>query len=238
MDWKIDQYQFITTEDGSPSLAFVAEDGYQEAMHNRHGAFSETCYIYEPSIVAPKSWNRPPKILSVGLGAGYNELLSLAHYGESSTGTIISTEANPELRQHFASYGLDQPLPESFKDCYDRITELCATQAGTSPAALKSALKRWLEDDRLQLLGPVEEIEPIEPCNVILYDAFSGRMNRHLWEEDFLAQFLTKWASTPCALSTYAATGNLKRAIKANGFELQDKPGFAGKRQSTFALKQ
>ena len=47
----------------------------------------------------------------------------------------------------------------------------------------------------------------------------------------------TTVTKTDCYFSTYAATGNLKRALKEKGFLLEKKAGFGFKRESTFATR-
>jgi hypothetical protein len=70
------QYSFVTTEDGSPTLRFGSGENLSEAMHSLKGAFSETAYIYGSAIDRMLEEGFQPRVLSLGLGLGYVELLA------------------------------------------------------------------------------------------------------------------------------------------------------------------
>jgi hypothetical protein len=72
---------------------------------------------------------------------------------------------------------------------------------------------------------------------VIFYDAFSSRCENQLWSQDFLSTFIDKACAENCVFSTYACTGNLKRALKSAGFQVILREGFHGKRNSTLAVR-
>ncbi|MBK7845346.1 MAG: hypothetical protein IPJ71_17000 [Bdellovibrionales bacterium] len=68
-------FQIEITQDGSPTLRLRDSSGLGESMHNLKGAFSETLYIYLPTLQRAFEWQEPEtRLLSVGLGLGYNEL--------------------------------------------------------------------------------------------------------------------------------------------------------------------
>ena len=72
----------------------------------------------------------------------------------------------------------------------------------------------------------------------ILYDAFSNNTNEELWDQSFLEEFIESYCDREfCYFSTYAATSNLKRALKEKGFTLEKRQGFSRKRESTFAYR-
>ena len=71
------QFTYLMTDDGSPTIRFGIGAGASEAMHNLRGAFSETLYIYGQAIEHAFQSGFEPRILSLGLGLGYVEILSV-----------------------------------------------------------------------------------------------------------------------------------------------------------------
>lgn len=75
------EIQFVLTKDGSPTAFFDLEgsDGYQnEKMHHSAGAFQETIYVYGPALQWAFANIEKPRILSLGTGIAYNEIISAA----------------------------------------------------------------------------------------------------------------------------------------------------------------
>lgn len=106
------QFVFCTTADGSPSLALL--DG--EMMHNSDGAFSETCYVYEPVVDAVLKLSGHVTLLSVGLGLGYIEMLAASKAlaaGRHADLSLHSFESDNLLRKTFSDWlaGVSVTLP-------------------------------------------------------------------------------------------------------------------------------
>jgi tRNA U34 5-methylaminomethyl-2-thiouridine-forming methyltransferase MnmC len=72
----------------------------------------------------------------------------------------------------------------------------------------------------------------------VFYDAYSKKMDADLWQETSLVTRLDPLLARNCVLSTYAATGTMKRALKTLGFRLLPRTGFLGKRESTLAIRE
>jgi hypothetical protein len=100
-----DQYEWITTKDGSFTLKSKTEGA--EWMHSSQGAYSESQYIYGSALrLALKGFNRSKtlNILSMGLGLGYLEWIALfecAKIGQKVN--IESFELDPLLQDLFQS---------------------------------------------------------------------------------------------------------------------------------------
>ena len=96
----LQDFTIVTTADGSPSLSIEDSSGYVEKMHHAAGAMSESIYIYGEAVqkVLDRRW--PLRVLSVGLGLGYNELITAASGGKSEYGTGIGSHI--ELRNRAA----------------------------------------------------------------------------------------------------------------------------------------
>lgn len=244
------------TADSSPTLRLngvhpLDSTKRNESMHHSGGAATETLYIYGEAIgwVLKNSGCRELQICSVGLGLGYNEILTAILIMQDSTKTarLDSFEIDSELKDSFIDWVFDSPLkkPElSEKNLiYDQIFEkLCR---GLELTVRKSKLKKYLQTQiqsgqwHLHNELSLEKVPVLAKYHLCLFDAFSQKTTKELWDEQFLNQFFQKnFDSSYAALATYACTGVLTRALKNNGFSVFKKPGFLGKRDSTWAERK
>ena len=206
-------------------------------MHSMGGALSESLYIYGPPIEFAASSNYPT-ILSMGLGLGYNELISLAYLLRAGKTEffIQSFEKVEDLTNYFTSWSQDQPSPLDI--CYDQILLAISERLSVERNDLKQLLKQSLENGNLSISEALPSSNSSAHLfQAILYDAFSSKTDQGLWNEEHFASFLKNFCAPQCHFSTYAATGSLNRSLKAHGFDLQKKAGFAYKRQSTMATR-
>lgn len=228
-------YEILTTEDGSPTLATRYVNDMAEVMHHMGGALTETIYVYKPAI----EWalEHGSEVMSLGLGLGYNELLSAAVARSRELPLrLTSFEISPVLREEFLSWLKGDSSQWTL--AYDLIARQMAEALGFLPEELKQTLRRWWASGQWQLLGEFpQSLPPDRRFNAILYDAFSKKMDSPLWSEEVLAPFLQGHAASDCALATYAATGVLKKCLKEQGFTIHEKAGFKGKRECTFATR-
>lgn len=205
-------------------------------MHAWEGAFTETQYIYQPTVEKAFHAAQNPVFLSLGLGLGYNEILiafeSLKH--GRTPALIASYESVDSLREEFAGWLKDEPV--SLGEIYDQIAGLYAEKYEASAQQAKELLRGLLKEGKLLLDGPVENYK-CAPSHAILFDPFSSNTSPELWTPEFLEKFFTQASATPCYVSTYASKGELKRALRAAGFTLKLHKGFGKKRHSIFAQK-
>lgn len=226
----------IKTADGSPTLSLSGG----EKMHSLDGAFSETQYIYGSTIKEVLSLPEP-HILSMGLGLAYNEILSVALLLKANKQNykITSFEIVDELKTSFYQWATSQ-APTALDTCYSSILELISSEYDLNPLLLKEQIQKDLLEHRIELLGPLPSKNPNDfYYNAILYDAFSNHTDPDLWSEAHLDDFFTTYADpSHCFFSTYAATGNLKRALVDKNFTVNKRKGFGQKRESTFAFRK
>lgn len=272
-------FSFQSTEDKSLTLRVSTDEGLSEAMHSLKGAFSETAYIYGSAIEYDLSHGFRPRVLSLGLGLGYVELLAVgmalkysAHLGPDDLETFLrdaggeSFELLAPLRRWFAAWALkgssgseaktaydsvagltpadsqalnaSDDIPSDFSAAYDAILNRTAGHVGVAPDLIRRTLARMLIDGRWKLRPALDnQTKFSESFGCVCFDAFSSKTSPDLWTEEFLRDFFAKTCETKCVLSTYACTGALKRALRAAGFELTIREGFASKRDSTFAVR-
>lgn len=228
------EFKNLTTADSSPSLSLPPT---WEPMHSLEGAFSETQYIYQPTVELAFTQSTTPSFLSLGLGLGYNEVLiaceALKHGKHPST--VRSFELIPELRNYFQTWieGDDSPL----NSVYVQILKLFSQKYQKTETEILDLLKRFLTQNILTLEGPIDLHTKLHPTNAILFDAFCAKTSPDLWTPNFLKNFFQQTASTPSFVSTYACTGELRRALTTAGYTVEKRKGFAFKRDSTFAKR-
>lgn len=257
-----DDIEIFTTADGSPTLVFKRADGYVEKMHHTGGALAESLYIYHQALEITLKAGLKPRVLSLGLGLGYNELISLAEFERAgiSDFAVYSFEALPILRESFQSWA-EGKSDSAITKVMEQTALMVSTAMGISYASLRELSAKSLANRRLQLLGPYPDaLSDVQTdfvemqrgpekggfgpsglargiFNTVYYDAYSNKMDPHLWAEDVVTGRLGPLLSPDCALATYAATGALNRSLKALGFRLIPKAGFQGKRQSTLGIR-
>ena len=233
------KFRIFTTEDGSPTLIWSRDDGYEEKMHHSGGALTESLFIYQTALREALGRGWPGRVLSLGLGLGYNELIAAAEFMKSGTSDwkIWSFEAEDSLRENFACWltGAKSELAEIYEDILRRT----AASFEVSPAALFGFAREGLHCGKLELRGRFpEDAADVSGGTCVFYDAYSKKMDAGLWEENSLTTRLAPLLAPGCVLSTYAATGSMNRALKILGFRLLPRAGFLGKRESTLAIRE
>ena len=246
MDWENVQEEFsdyiehgfepFVTEDGSLTLASIKRSGEKdmEPMHSKRGAFSESKFIYSEGCELYINKNPTLKhlsVVSVGLGLGYNELLT----------TNVCIEAGVSNFEIF-SYEKESVLVEAFikrVECplkYPIFWKPFKEMLGHSDKLLKLQ-KNVLE--KIKHCGELskDNTSPFAGCVMVCFDAYSNKTSKELWDEMFLNGIL-QLTTSGSVFCTYASTGNLNRALKKNDYVNINKSGFKGKRQSTCSFKK
>ncbi|HTL12889.1 MAG TPA: MnmC family methyltransferase [Bdellovibrionota bacterium] len=252
------RYFVIPTRDGSPSVAHGALGAEKagEPMHSLAGAWGETDSIYGSALDWARDRGWPLRLAVVGLGLGMIEARAARGWkGDLSPDLqILSWEADGHLvecLQIWLEDPADPRVPSPLGAAYQNVMERAG--AGTSESLLE-----LLRSGRWKIKGALDEAalngaaadtrvtagaEGARPgsaawrATVIAFDAYSGHTSPALWDEGFLRRFLRRYADENCILTTYAAKGTLKRALLSEGFTLTPRPGYAGKRESTWAVR-
>lgn len=228
-------FEIFITGDGSPTLKSLRSPT-EETMHHKAGAFSETVFIYGRAIEKAFREIQEPHFLSVGLGLGYNEMLIAFEYLKGSfkySPQIESFETVDILKQGFKNW-LQQKdeVPEIYLQIEDYFHK-------KQNLPVRKQLAEWLEAGNFKLREGLDATtRSAISFHCVLYDAFSSKTSPELWSEEFLSHFIQNFTAEKCVWSTYACTGNLKRALANNRFYILSQQGFVGKRQSTFAIKE
>ncbi len=231
-------FVFASTEDGSPTLLQLGEQG--EMMHHSGGAAAETRYIYK-SVIAHCLAASPKQLKTcvVGLGLGYIEIcwameLASQNLNVSENISLISYEIDQGLIKSFQSWVNSNPENSPNAPIYDQISK--SIDADISIQTVKEALEFNFNRQSIKGNFAAEYVKD-NSLNLICFDAFSQKTNQELWTPEFLSRFLVESAHEDCVLTTYACTGYLKKALRDNGFEVIQRPAFIGYGDSTLALR-
>ena len=229
---------FEVTSDGSWTLRLEAG---AEAMHSAHGAFAESLLVYGRTMEETIARGWEPRILSVGLGLGYAELLAAGfalRAGVAQALTGESLESLDILRERFQDWLFSTP-DVAFAKAYDDALARTAGALGVGSEQIRATLAAAIREGRWILRGPLSDsTEFTRPFRCVCYDAFSSKTAPELWTEAFLTSFLAKATGPCCLFSTYACTGPLKRGLKTAGFAVTVLPGFGGKRDRVRAVRE
>lgn len=215
------------TADGSNTLY---NETIGEHYHSAHGALQESKHVFLNAGLIDfiaASGKKEIDILEVGFGTGLNFLMSF-DYCEKQQIALHYTgiEAFPLEKTTIGESGYNQYVAaknwQRFVDGYD--SALIQTEQLSSLCELTIANTK------------LSEFQSYKLFDVVYFDAFSVRHQPEMWTDEIIAHtcsFLKKDGF----FVTYAITGNLKRALKARGFEIQKLPGAPGKREMLRARK-
>lgn len=213
--------QIISSEDGSPTL-FVAE--LHEHYHSIHGAYSESMHVYIQSALHEKMKEQSEiSVFEMGFGTGLNALL-----------TLLEAESH-KLKVKYTCIE-KYPLPE---EIYQNLSYTSLKEKENTDEIFQ-ALHRcsWNETHHFgntfeltKYQGDLcDFILPEIFFDVIYYDAFAPDKQPDLWTSAIFEK-LAGHCHAGAILSTYCCKGDVRRAMKSAGFQVNKIPGPVGKRE-------
>lgn len=218
---------YVITGDGSKTLY---NEQVGEHYHSKHGALQEAQHVFLKSGLQFSLQREPQEsisILEIGFGTGLNFILSADYCFQHDIKLNYSgIEAFPLDLQVIKEIGYDTFVSDciwkDFVTNYDRALKNNVPINDT--IALQIAHQKVLdfESDRLY--------------DVIYFDAFAAIHQPEMWSDQTLSH-VTKFLKPGGVFVTYAITGNLKRSMKALGFDIEKAPGAPGKREMLRAIK-
>lgn len=211
-------HSLVTTEDGSVTLF---SEAFQEACHSTTGAKTETIlhYIEGCKILEKSELNSPLIILEVGFGLG--------------VGFLTTLEKIPaDKKWHFISMELDRNLLQWFSDNHP---ELSLKWNGNLLETTKENFKLTIiQGDAREKLPEFFKNHP-QKVHAIYQDAFSPKRNPALWTKEWFT-LLKENSHTDVILSTYSASGSIRKSLHETGWGVQKGEKFGPKRTSTRAV--
>lgn len=215
----------IVTEDGSHTL-FVPE--LNEHYHSIHGAVGESTHIFiEQGFNSLEHNETTINVLEVGFGTGLNTLLTVLEARERHLKVnYVAVEPFPLSDDEL------KPLnyPGLVGSCNERVLfwELHHTSWGV-PHFLNEDFILLKIQEKIQDL----QLQPLK-FDIVYFDAFSPEVQPELWTTEVFTMLHAAMAPGGLLL-TYSAKGEVKRNLKAAGFEVEGLPGPPGKREITRA---
>jgi len=213
------------TADGSNTLY---NETIGEHYHSKHGALQESKHVFiDAGLKFSSAGKSEISVLEIGFGTGLNFILSCEYCTENSIKLdYTSLEAFPLTKEVIEQTGYQAYVPEkiwtSFIENYDgalkaeqNLSPLCDLEIPHNTLAEFTSTKKF---------------------DLIYYDAFSVQHQPEMWSDEIISHACS-FLKPGGTFVTYAITGKLKRAVKANGFTIEKLPGAPGKREMLRAIK-
>lgn len=214
------------TSDGSHTIAIPS---LEVTYHSKHGAIQESMHVFIEAGWKQKV-TRPDesiKILEIGFGTGLNALLTLM---EATTQTVWyeSLEAFPIDLQTAGQLNYCQLL--NWPDLQHTYQEM-HTGEWNKPLAIAPNFTLCKRHTKLQ-----DYQQQDKKFDLVYFDAFAPNVQPELWTEEIF-QKIFNLLNPGAMLVTYCSKGDVRRTMKAAGFEVEKIPGPPGKREMVRARK-
>jgi tRNA U34 5-methylaminomethyl-2-thiouridine-forming methyltransferase MnmC len=219
--------EFVITDDGSHTL-FVPE--LNEHYHSTHGAINESMHVFiNAGLHKALEGKQKINILELGFGTGLNVLLTFVEVKRKDCFVNYSSyEAYPLEEAIYSKLNYPELIQDNVKDIFLQMHK--APWTIEFQVSGNFILKKI--NDKIENFS-----EKSEKYDLIYFDAFAPDVQKELWTEE-LFKNLYNAMNLGGILVTYSAKGTVKRALKSAGFELENLPGPAGKREITRAWKR
>lgn len=217
--------KLLLTDDGSHTL--MVED-LNETYHSRHGAIQESKHVFLKNgfrYILGKYPGKIIRIFELGLGTGLNALLT-AIESEKLAIPVEYTSIEPF------------PIPKAI------IEKLNYNQVLDNPSAKayfdQIHSRNW---DKLNNINPFFRFRKIKSSiqdfkgeeayfHLVYYDAFAPNKQPEIWKKEILEKVFS-FLAKESAFVTYCAQGQVKRDLRASGFEVHALQGPPGKKEMT-----
>lgn len=213
------------TGDGSKTIYIPDLD---ENYHSNHGAFNEAMHIFIEQGIRSFPLDKSLRIFEMGFGTGLNAFLALI---ESKT-----------LGYKIQYVGIEAfPVEEMLVNEMD----YCSFLNWENTQDFKQLhFLSWDENHKIadnfsfkKIHQKIENYIPEkEQFDVVFFDAFGPKAQAEMWYPLVLEKMYTM-LKPGGFLVTYCAQGQVKRDLKAIGFDVVSLPGPPGKREMTKAVK-
>ena len=205
------------------------------SYHSKYGAWRETQHVFIEAGLRYAAVDRQRVgVLEIGFGTGLNAVASLLHASAHGLALdYLGAEAYPLPERTLRA--LDHPAALAWDAAQRELWEWLVELPWSSEGRLSS--KPGTELSVGKLLGRFEDLDERDRFDVVYYDAFSPEAQPELWTPEMFAR--TRRALRPGGVFvTYCAKGQVKRDLRAVGFEVERLAGPPGKREMTRATKK
>ena len=215
--------QIIKTSDGSHTI-YVPE--LNEHYHSVFGAVQESTFIFiKNGFDVCKA--DPLSIFEVGFGTGLNVLLTAMQCIEGRREVnYTAIEKYPLEKEIYDALNYHEFAGENGRSVYNLIH---SSQWNESVNICKNFNLKKIKADLI-------EEQPSGSYDLIYFDAFGPDKQPEMWTMEVFTR-ISAVTNRNGILVTYSAKGEVKRILKACGFEVNLLPGPPGKRQMIRAVK-
>ncbi|MCP9198366.1 tRNA (5-methylaminomethyl-2-thiouridine)(34)-methyltransferase MnmD [Gramella sp. GC03-9] len=220
--------KIIQTADGSVTIHLPE---WNEQYHSKHGAVQEARHVFLKmglhKLVDDRSIEKID-ILEIGFGTGLNAFLTFLEAEKLKLKIdYTGVEAFPVKLEEIERLNYPEVVSASEKDwVFNAMHQQEWEKKGDVSEAFQ--LTKQKKD--------FKEIRDEAAYDLIYFDAFGARVQPELWTEEIFSLMYRALRSNGI-LVTYAAKGSVRRAMQANGFQVEKLPGPPGKREMLRAVK-
>ena len=204
---------------------------YGDVYHSVAGGHAQSCHVFLAGNGLPARWQGKKRfvILETGYGLGLNFLATWLEWLNDPLRCdelqFVSVEKHPFrvddlVRAHAA---------------WPELSSVAAELHRYWPALVPGLHRLELAERRLTLtLGFGEAAQLLSrietPVDAFYLDGFSPARNPELWSPE-ICRSLASLAVPGATLATWSVAGQVRRALTAAKFDVDKRPGYAGKRQ-------
>ena len=222
------QKKIIITGDGSPSF-YISE--LNETYHSKHGAVTESDYVYiKRGLVHWLDQNNQKKlkVFEMGMGTGLNVYLSYVFsINHKISCEYFSIEKYPLQLKEIQSLNMKVSRPAGeHHHFFDQLHQLEWNQMLSQSDFSFTKIK----EDFLNMAL-------VQSFDVLFYDAFGYNAQSEMWHEKALQKCYDLLNPGGIWVS-YCAKGAVRRSLEKIGFVLERLEGPPGKREMLRAVKE
>jgi tRNA U34 5-methylaminomethyl-2-thiouridine-forming methyltransferase MnmC len=215
--------QIISTSDGSHTI-YVSE--INEHYHSIHGAVQESTFIFINNGLEVCKED-PLSIFEVGFGTGLNALLTAVR---SVEGTRLinytSIEKYPLDEKTIKSLNYHEFAGKNGKEIFHLVHSASWNK--------RVNICRNFNLEKIEADFTKEQLSGM--YNLVYFDAFGPDKQPEMWTREIFEKISSITVQNGIFV-TYSAKGEVKRNLRACGFEVKLLPGPPGKRQMIRAIK-
>ncbi len=226
---RISPAQIVWRDDGTPY-----SPQYGDIYHSAAGGLAQAEHVFLGGNGLPAAWRGRARfvIVETGFGLGTNFLATWAAW---------RADARRAERLYFVSLDLHPPTAADLRRMHadGPLAALAEQLAAFWPLATPGVHARAFEDGALTLLLGWGEAQTVLRdwalrADAFYLDGFAPARNPEMWSVP-ITRALARLAAPGATLATYTAARAVRDALTDAGFEVENAPGFAGKRDMTVA---
>ncbi|MDR1887958.1 MAG: bifunctional tRNA (5-methylaminomethyl-2-thiouridine)(34)-methyltransferase MnmD/FAD-dependent 5-carboxymethylaminomethyl-2-thiouridine(34) oxidoreductase MnmC [Zoogloeaceae bacterium] len=210
-------------------------ESYGDVYHSCYGGHEQARHVFLAGNGLPERWRGRGRfiILETGFGLGLNFLATWAAWRADPHACrrlhFVSVEKHPFHRQDL------QRAHAAWVAATPEFAPLTAELRARWPLLTPGLHRIELEGGRLTLTLAFGDARHtlrrlMLAADAIFLDGFSPAKNPDLWSPE-ICKAIARLAAPGATLATWSVAGQLRAALSACEFELEKRPGFAGKRQ-------